>query len=180
MRFRPSSDPRSSSDAVIRRLYEITTDYRAGFSTQIRSLLALGRERFQMDIGILARIQDGVYEVVETVVPDLVKLEARDRFDLKDTYCSITVGANGPVGFEHAGESSYASHPAYGMFKVEGYIGIPVHNGGEFYGTLNFSSPSPRDRVFDDADTSSWSTTRSATRPETRSSGGSPRAFAIL
>jgi diguanylate cyclase (GGDEF)-like protein len=56
------------------------------------------------------------------------------------------------MGFEHAAECDVARHPAYGMFKLESYIGIPIYRGPLLYGTLNFSSALPRERKFDEID----------------------------
>jgi diguanylate cyclase (GGDEF)-like protein len=82
------------------------------------------------------------------VSPDDAVIEPGERFDLADTYCSITVGAPGPVGFENAGASDYALHRAYRVFGSEAYIGTPIHVGGRFFGTLQFSSRRPRERAF--------------------------------
>lgn len=142
----------SESEMVIHRLYEITSHYDAGFEQQMLELLALGCDRFDLDIGIVAKITGENYEVLQTVNPEGVDLSRGDRFNLADTYCSITLDANGPIGFEHAGETTYARHPAYAMFKLESYVGIPIHVADEFYGTINFSSARPRPRRFKPAD----------------------------
>lgn len=142
----------SASEMVIHRLYEITSHYDAGFAQQVRELLALGCDRFDLDIGIVASIAGGDYEVLEAVVPEGVELGTGDRFDLAETYCSITIDADGPIGFEHAGESTYSRHPAYATSKLEAYIGIPIYVAGHFYGTINFSSSRPRPRSFEAVD----------------------------
>lgn len=142
----------SASEMVIHRLYEITSDYDAGFDQQIRDLLQLGLDRFQLDIGIVSRIENGTYTVRSALAPDGVELSRGDQFELGTTYCSIAVEADGPVGFEHAGNSTFARHPAYGMFKLESYIGVPLYVGDAFFGTLNFSSPRVRERKFKDTD----------------------------
>ena len=86
------------------------------------------------------------------VKPEGAQLAKGDTFDLGDTYCSITLNADGPVGFTKVSESSFATHPAYGMFSLESYIGIPIYRGGTVYGTLNFSSAKARERAFKEVD----------------------------
>ena len=140
------------SELVIHTLYEITSHYDAGFERQVEELIRLGLECFDLDIGIVSRVEDDEYQVVSAVAPKGVRLEKGDTFPLGDTYCSITLAANGPVGFECAGESTYAGHPAYGIFKLESYIGIPIEVSGRVRGTLNFSSASVRARKFDQTD----------------------------
>lgn len=63
---------------MIHRLYEITSDYEAGFDAQVRGLLAMGCERFELDIGILSRITGDRYEVVQAVAPPGVSLARGD------------------------------------------------------------------------------------------------------
>jgi hypothetical protein len=47
----------TDSEKIIRTLYEITTAYEQGFDHQVSQLLKLGCERFQLDIGILAKVE---------------------------------------------------------------------------------------------------------------------------
>jgi GAF domain-containing protein len=141
----------NNSEKVIRRLYEITNSYDLGFEAQIEQLLKMGLERFNLDIGILSKINDKKYEVKYCVVPDEVELSSGVEFDFDTTYCHITCQANGPIALEHIGENDqYASHPAYESFGLESYIGMPIKLNGKLYGTLNFSSPAPYPRKFKD------------------------------
>ena len=144
--------PMSESEKVIRTLYEITADSRKGFEYQIQKLLQLGCERFGLDIGILAKIEGSQYEVQYKFCPDNIPLRQGDLFNLGETYCSITLKADRPVGIEHVKESDRNKHPAYDKFGLESYIGVPVKLDGKVYGTLNFSSPAPRERKFQDID----------------------------
>lgn len=139
----------NSSEKVIRRLYQITNSYDLGFDNQITQLLKMGLERFNLDIGILAKIDNNLYVVKQCVVPEGVELVSGSNFDLDTTYCHITCSADEPTALEHIGEhDEYASHPAYEKFGLESYIGIPIKLNGQLYGTLNFSSPTPYKRNF--------------------------------
>lgn len=140
------------SELVIHRLYDITSRYDDGLSEQMAGLLRLGLERFELDIGIVSLIVGDTYEVVAAVAPGGVALGPGDTFELGNTYCSVTVESSGPVGFECAAESEFATHPAYGIFKLEAYIGLSIHVDGALYGTLNFSSAAVRERTFEPAD----------------------------
>lgn len=142
-------DAVSSSEKVIRRLYKITNSYDLGFEIQIKELLKMGLERFNLDIGILSKIDENQYVVKYCVVPDDVELISGSAFDLDTTYCHITCGVDAPLALEHIGEhDQYASHPAYEAFGLESYIGMPIKLNGKLYGTLNFSSPAPYKREF--------------------------------
>ena len=143
----------SSSEQVIRRLYQITNDYNKGFEHQVDALLRMGLDRFELDIGILSRIKQNIYIVKHCVTPADVPMQPGDQFDFNDTYCSITYSAQGPVALEHIGkDDELGSHPAYKAFGLESYIGIPIRLSGELYGTLNFSSPKPYPRKFRNID----------------------------
>ena len=65
--FKLKPRSRTTSELVIHRLYQITSDYDSGFDSQVASLLAMGCERFQLDIGILSRIAGEHYEVVSAM-----------------------------------------------------------------------------------------------------------------
>ncbi len=142
----------SSNERVIRELYEITSAYQSGFAERARKLLALGCERFGLEIGILSNIDGERYRVVHQVCPDEVPLADDVQFKLPETYCAVTIEAAAPVAYEHVAESDLSAHPAYAQFKLESYFGIPIVVDGKLYGTLNFSSPFPRERQFDEID----------------------------
>lgn len=143
-----SNQERSESEILIRRLYEITTHQNEGFNKQVEQLLQLGCERFNLEIGILSNIQENLYTIMQVCSPNEVPLESGNTFEFDKTYCEITVNSNGPVGFEHVKNSEINEHPAYSLFKLESYIGIPISVNGKIYGTLNFSSANPHDGKF--------------------------------
>ncbi|MGF1761999.1 diguanylate cyclase [Aliivibrio kagoshimensis] len=144
---------RTTSEKVIRHLYEITNSFKQGFDYQIDELLRMGLERLNLDIGILSNIKGSTYTVNRCVVPEGVEMKPGDQFTLEGTYCSLTCQSNSPIAVEHVGEDiRYKHHPAYESFGLESYIGIPIYCHDEFYGTLNFSSAEPYDRQFSQAD----------------------------
>lgn len=143
----------SESEIVIRRLYQITNDYKKGFEEQIVQLLQMGLQRFELDIGILSKVEGDKYTVQYCVTPEGVPLSQGDSFDYQATYCEITCRASCPISIEHCGAHDlYATHPAYQAFGLESYIGIPIYVDNEIYGTLNFSSPTPYYRKFKEMD----------------------------
>lgn len=143
----------SSSEKIIRRLYEITNNYDLGFKVQIEQLLEMGLERFNLDIAILSKIENERYIVQYCVTPDEVELSPGNEFELQNTYCHITCQSDAPTAFEHvAKHEEHACHPAYKAFGLESYIGVPIKIAGKLYGTLNFSSAMPYQRKFKEVD----------------------------
>lgn len=142
----------SESEKLIRTLYEITNDYQKGFDYQVSKLLKLGCERFKLKLGILAHIEGERYQVKQHYSTEQFGLENDMEFELKRTYCSITLKANGPIGFEKVYGTELETHPAYIDQGLECYIGIPVYVDGKVYGTFNFSSPEVYEGVFQTVD----------------------------
>jgi PAS domain S-box-containing protein len=140
-------EQRREAEDTLRALHEITSAQKLPFNNKVRALLVNGCRQFTMPIGILARIDGETYEVVEAISPDDSILPGT-VFELGNTYCRETVKADGPIGFEHAAHSDWKNHPCYQEFKLESYLGIPVITGSTIYGTLNFSSPTPRKSRF--------------------------------
>lgn len=142
----------SESEKLIRRLYEITTHQEEGIGSQIKKLLALGCERFNLDIGILSKVTNNNYQIEQVCCPEAVGLKIGDCFKLGETYCDVTLKSNIPTAFEHVKYSRINKHPAYKAFQLESYIGITIKVNNEVFGTLNFSSPEPFDRAFSPVD----------------------------
>lgn len=142
----------SESEKIIRTLYEITSEHNKGFEFQVTRLLKLACERFNLEIGILSKINGNNYEVVFSVTPEDMVLPNGTEFDLERTFCSLAIAANGPVAYEHVKKSEINKHPAYLDQQLEAYIGTPIYVDGKIYGTFNFSSPTPLSRKFKPVD----------------------------
>ncbi len=140
------------SENVIRTLYQLSIESHYNLEEKVHKLLELGCNRFHLEIGIMSQIVKDDYEVVYRHCPAEIALNEGDHFELGNTYCAITMKANGPVGFEHVKESEIRIHPAYKAFGLEAYIGTPIIVQGQVFGTLNFSSPAPMKRKFEDVD----------------------------
>jgi PAS domain S-box-containing protein len=154
----------------IQKLYEIVAAQHLDFSSKVQAILALGCDRFQLPLGILAHIEgldrffanlhhstahssDATYEVigvrVQSALPGIPAIVPGAIFPFAETYCQRTIEAGEPVGFEHAGESTeWQQHPCYLNTRLEAYLATPIFVAGEVYGTLNFSSPQPRSTLF--------------------------------
>lgn len=117
----------------------------------MQALLAMGRQRFDVEIGILSHVQGDRYEVVEAQSPEN-SIPNGTVFELGNTYCSAALETGGPISFEHAGASQWGLTACYDIFNLEAYIGTPVAVAGETYGTLAFFKSTPRTTPFVNAD----------------------------
>ncbi len=141
----------AENEKAIRNLYEVTSDSSLSFEEKLKGIINIGRERFDLPVGILSHIYGDKYEIVEVVTPD-DSISSGVIFALGSTYCRDTIECMQTIAKEHIGESDWASHPAYKEFKLEAYFATPITVNGEIYGTLNFSSPTPSPVKFSDSD----------------------------
>ncbi|UDL04712.1 GAF domain-containing protein [Marinobacter sp. CA1] len=110
----------------------------------LREGLRLGCDYLKLPFGIISQIEGDRYTVLAHASPPDT-LHDGQAFDLNDTYCSLTLDASETLAIENMGQSQYASHPCYREFGLESYLGTALVVAGQPYGTLNFSSPSPRE-----------------------------------
>ena len=136
---------------AMREFYRVISMPRRRARDSIRALLAMGCQRFGTATGILARVEEQRYEIVE-IVADEGGIAVGDVFALGDTYCRDTLRARQPLGFAHASASARRQHPCYFKFKLEAYLGAPVRVGDRVFGTLNFSDTRPRPAPFSAVD----------------------------
>lgn len=143
-------DQVGNSQELLQRLLEISSS-QDSLDSKVQDVLQAGVMHFGLPIAILSRVQGDQYEIVATVNPggELVK---GDSFAIGDTYCQETLAADGPISFLRAGQSEWRTHPCYKKFKLEAYLGSPIKIAGETFGTLNFSSPYPREHEFKQRD----------------------------
>jgi len=132
---------------------DIASDPDRPVDQQIASLLELGTEYLDLEIGIVSDVEGTEYTVRNSVSPDNA-ITAGDVFDLGETFCSLVYEANGPVSFHTPADDEIETHPAYRKQGLESYIGVPIYVAGERYGTLNFSSPSARNESISEGEES--------------------------
>ncbi len=141
---------RESEEAML-QLYTITADQALDFTQKVQALLNLGCQWFGLEMGILARIEGERYAIVQCQTP-VAAVSPGACFALADTYCNTALAAGGPVSFSKAAHTEWAKHPCYTTFALHAYIGTPVQvssaQGNYTYGTLNFSSFTPRTNEF--------------------------------
>lgn len=135
-----------ANKTAIRRLYTTTANGQLSFAEKLQALLAIGCERFQLDTGILARIEAGRSVVVEAQAP-MPGLTKGSEFALGQTYVQAMVQADGPICSVPATD---AAEPD--AFPMAAYLGAVVIVGGQVYGTLSFLSVHPHQTPFTTSD----------------------------
>jgi PAS domain S-box-containing protein len=138
-------------EAALRELYEVAASPSIDLGERLRSILELGTRCLGMQTGVVARVTDGLYEILEAY-PHSDGLEPGAVHDLDHTYCAQTLRAFGTVGFDRATGSSWEKHPCFGRTRLETYLGAPVVVGRDTFGTLSFVGLEPRSEAFTDWD----------------------------
>jgi PAS domain S-box-containing protein len=152
LRSREAAEQRlARNESSLRSLYQVTSVHDAPFDEKLRRVLELGRERFGLETGVVARITGDHYEVVQAVSSGL-DVQPGDVHELQDTYCASVVHADAPIAVEHAAHSDFAGRTCYTKFDQETYIGTPVRVDGAPYGTLCFLDRDPRATPFSESD----------------------------
>lgn len=145
--FMQDISERRRFDEMIYTFQHITTDAAFSYEEKISRVLELATRYFDMEMGILSKIEGNIYTVKFAYAPGH-HIEPETIFDLDETYCMLALEEGKAVSFNNFGSSVKASHPCYQKFALEAYIGVPVYVDGNLYGTLNFSSKKPRLKNF--------------------------------
>ena len=125
-------------EASIRSLYEVTTKSDRSFSLRVEQILSMGCQQFNLEVGILSKIEAEQYRVIAVKLPDNSTLDINpgNIFAVEDTCCERAISVQQPVSFLEM----EIEHPCYLDANPLTYLGTKVMVGGEVYGTLNFSS----------------------------------------
>jgi diguanylate cyclase (GGDEF)-like protein/PAS domain S-box-containing protein len=143
----------ASAAEVLRAVHDVVNRQTQTLSTdRINELLRLGCHYLNTQYGIVSQVEDTLY-TVKFSYADHDPVPPGSRFDLGDTYCSITLEAENVVATTHASKSKpYAGHPCYQQFQLQTYLGLPITINGTVWGTVNFSSPQVRSHPFSELD----------------------------
>ncbi|WP_304068811.1 GAF domain-containing sensor histidine kinase [Pedobacter glucosidilyticus] len=106
----------------------------------------------QMETGIISQVIQEDYHIID-FDSNNKELQLKNQvFDLKDTFCEITIRENNVFDVDDAANSHLKGHPCYSKFQTRSYIGVPIISEGKKFGTLNFSSSYANPKKFNQAD----------------------------
>jgi len=110
----------------------------------LKTILAEGTKNLGLDLGIVSKINDEVY-LVHICKNNEMGIVPGDIFELSQTYCSDVIQENRTKYYRDAAKiTEMLKHPCYLTTQLRAYIGTPVIVKGNTWGTLNYSSLSPR------------------------------------
>jgi len=132
----------------LKQVFTLTTQKYEDLSQLIRAILMAGTNIFDLETGIVSRIDGEQYTVLDVVSP-LDAISPQDIFPVEGTYCREVFNSGKVLGFPQVGELLFMqNHPVYQNLQLESYLSAPIWIDGNIYGTLNFTSQTPRPNGF--------------------------------
>lgn len=136
---------------LMESLYKVISQNTEDFNNQIQQILKTGCELFDQEIAIFSHIIKNDF-IIEQAYSNTKKIKTGEKFDLKKTFCSITIEHTDPIAIDIVRKPKWKKHPCYLNTGLLSYIGINVYKEGSLYGTLSFSSSQPKDQPFRESD----------------------------
>ncbi|MFB6355343.1 MAG: diguanylate cyclase [bacterium] len=122
----------------LRQLNLICSDPELEDNQKIQQILRLGCDRFDLDQGLVTRIEDDMQKVTFSAGPDEF-FQPESKFPLSKSYCQFTLDNENGLSVENTSEKPYFLEDA----GVLTYFGNSVQFNDETYGTVCFLSQQP-------------------------------------
>lgn len=133
----------------LKLLHELTTKEFTDFAEALHEYIKTGLRIFDLETGIISKINDDKYRIIATISPDN-SLHHNVAYPLENTYSAEIVRQKKTVSYFHVGAmESMSNHPMYLAHRLEAYMGCPIIVNGNVHGTLIFSSTQPHSEDFD-------------------------------
>ncbi|MFA6233867.1 MAG: response regulator [Bacteroidota bacterium] len=136
----------------LKQIHRLSTQPYENYDELFDDFLRTGLDIFGMETGIISRITDGDYELfaVRTGNADLTPGR---RFPISQTYCDHVISRQTTLTIRQASsDPDFQDRPVFRDLQAESFIGTPIRMRGKIFGTLNFSSRQPVERVFRESD----------------------------
>lgn len=130
-------------------LTEIVLDSAGDTNERAARALRIACDYLGLETGIVSRVTDTVYTIHWHFTRGTNPIENGTTLPLEQTYCSLLLESSHKLfAIQNMAESGFTNRPCYEIFGLETYLAAPIWIDGEIFGTVNFSSHSPRHRPF--------------------------------
>ena len=144
---------RKHHDALL-LLNDIAFNSLDSLDAKIQHALYKTRHYLGLDLAILSQIEGNVYTARWVEAAPAFPLSAGERFELGSTWCHLLFsGQKKELFIANVPESDFRAHPCYQSFPLGAYASMVIEVEGQVFGTLNFSSATPRPTEFDESET---------------------------
>lgn len=113
-------------------------------------ILKTGIDYYNLETGIISRINNRDYNVLQVVSKIGNIVSPGDSFKLNNTYCEAVVRQHKTITYIQVGNTpEMRLHPIYQSIQLESYIGTPIMGKeGDVRGTVSFTSHNARAMIF--------------------------------
>ncbi len=140
-----------NAESLRRLVWQVLTEQGIDADQKLQYILSRTTEYYGLRVGMIARIDGDAYDVIHAYSPE-EEVKPGHTATISGAYCAHVIGSGALQAFHNVEESEIRSLPCDFNFMRGAYIGIPLIVDGKMYGTLNFSSPTPRDKPFSTSD----------------------------
>ncbi|MTI19538.1 GAF domain-containing protein, partial [Fulvivirga sp. RKSG066] len=115
---------------------------------KLNKLLNQGNEKLGLHLGIISNITGEKYTVF-AIDSRYEGIKLGDEFELYDTYCKDVAKNKKTMTYKDVAEiTEMLQHPVYLATQLRAYVGTPIYVNEKFWGTLNYTSRSPKKEPF--------------------------------
>jgi signal transduction histidine kinase/heme exporter protein D len=138
----------------IRSMYEVSAMTGASSQQQLIEMLKLGCRFLDLDVGKVCEINecDNTNKIINVYSRHPIDLQAGTVIPLRNTFCKYVVPTVEPLAINDITYSQYRDTDAYKFSRAQAYIAAPITFQGRKFGTVSFSSQSPRKQAFSETD----------------------------
>lgn len=136
----------------IHALYEVSSMPSSSVDEQLDRLLEVGRSLLGMEMGRLCEIDGVSNTTINVVAPASFGISVGMVRPLDKTFCHLPYVDEREFSIHHVGNSEMRTVPAYVASKLEAYVATPIWVNNKKFGTINFSSRTPKAKPFTDSE----------------------------
>ena len=144
---RDVSDERFYQQAL-ERIIATSNDLDLALSSVLTEVLAVGLDYLELDIGMVARIDDGDYSFRHVQGTDRAVIESGPITGKPDLLASALIDSHEAIVVEDVARSRFASHRTHLNFDVSFFVGQRIEVAGVLLGTVTFYGFKPRTHGF--------------------------------
>jgi len=138
----------------VHELYKVSSMAGLDIDAQINEMLALGCRLLKLEISRVCRIdkEKDSNTLLYVRAPRECGINVGTILPLQKTFCSITFASDGTIAINDTTTSNHVDSTYYEFSQLGSYIATTILVYGKKYGTVNFSSRSPRKQAYTDRD----------------------------
>jgi len=151
---RKAQEASALQSSRLRALYNATQLQDLSYNESILSVLSLGCEFFDMNIGRVCEIDEknNTNTIRYIIAPEGYGVKPGTVSILDDTFCKIPFTTENTIDISNVETSEWNNQTCHQYSHLEAYLATVIWVNGKKFGTINFSSQTPRKNNFTDSD----------------------------